>query len=714
MKSVHPRPLHLAARSLVFAAFALVLLVSLGGVGWAQPPDNETPPPDDVREAMLAAARPKPLGPVTVEELAVIPLPTTVTLNRGSFNVVDGQRLQLPTNASRAVWLAAQAIVDDAQAWQGVAMKLDIASIHPIREPYIRMMLVPEEGRLKFNLPAEGYRMMILPEAIGIEGNSEAGLVNGLHTLRQMIRHHGTQLRCMTIEDAPSMARRIYHLDVSRGKVPTVAGLKQVIDHLWLFRMNELQLYVEHSFDFRFDPAIGEGLEPLTPAEIFEIHHYCAERGIAFVPSIQSFGHMGRILSMPAYRALAEIEATKEWKDLSWAERIRGLTIDVRNPKSRGLVEQMWDNYLPLFTSGEVNAGADETYDLGKGKNLAAAVDEKAVGQLYLEHIVFLNELAHNYGKRLAIWGDAFRNHPELFAQLPQNVVILNWGYGGEGNFVPVAKGAREAGLPLVECAGTTTWNRFLPSLTNADKNIRNHAAVAREFGAEGLMVTDWGDDGHINTYSLGYHGLALTAEAAWSGEAARSSDDFDAVWGLAVLGDPSGKLIKQLRELILPAERQSAWRTFYRVTFTGQEPGAPVADWEKKVRDAFTSEQFVEMRDGAIATESAFEAACTRPSLDPLVVAEWRQAVRLHGWYAEKVLLTRAIVEAGEAGVPAELRPRLAAFAQAMRTESAELERLWLARAKRSGLDEVLMVFETVAAEAETLAVGSPSPTAE
>ena len=57
-------------------------------------------------------------------------------------------------------------------------------------------------------------------------------------------------------------------LDVSRGKVPTMKSIWELIDLLAKLGYNELQLYVEHTFAFAEHPIVWKEASPLTGDEI--------------------------------------------------------------------------------------------------------------------------------------------------------------------------------------------------------------------------------------------------------------------------------------------------------------------------------------------------------------------------------------------------------------------------------------------------------------
>jgi hypothetical protein len=77
-------------------------------------------------------------------------------------------------------------------------------------------------------------------------------------------------------------------------------------------------------------------------------------------------------------------------------------------------------------------------------------------------------------------------------------------------------------------CPGTSSWNSLAGRTHNA---ILNLAAAAREgsaAGAAGMLVTDWGDNGHLQPLPVSYLGLLLGAGFAWNVGVARQPMDLD------------------------------------------------------------------------------------------------------------------------------------------------------------------------------------------
>ena len=137
------------------------------------------------------------------------------------------------------------------------------------------------------------------------------------------------------------------------AKSREVATLKALVDTLSLLKLNMLQLQVEHTFQWRRHPRIGANCGSLSCEDIMELDAHCRLRGVELVPMLQSFGHMRNVLMLEEYRHLAENPA------IQWS-------LSPTDPASLRFMEELYDEFLPAFSSGLVNIGCDETFDLGR------------------------------------------------------------------------------------------------------------------------------------------------------------------------------------------------------------------------------------------------------------------------------------------------------------------------------------------------------------
>jgi hypothetical protein len=365
-------------------------------------------------------------------------------------------------------------------------------------------------------IPAEGYRLTVAPGSVVIEARDAAGAFYANATLRQLIRLHAStgRIPALLIEDGPDFRERGVMLDVSRDKVPTMETLYRLIDELASVKINRLQLYVEHTFAYRAHPAVWADASPLTGAEIEALDAYCRERFIELVPNQNSFGHMERWLTHPAYASLAELaQPTGDYMSLC--------PID---PGSIELLAGLYDELLPHFTSRSFNVGCDETIDLGKGRS-REEVERRGRGAVYLEFVQKIHALVGERGHRMQMWGDIVLEHPELIVELPKDVLALEWGYEAGHPFDDEGAKLAAAGVEYQVCPGTSAWLSLAGRTENALGNIEAAAAAALKHGASGVLITDWGDFGHWQPLPVSYLPLAYGAAVAWCHETNRAID---------------------------------------------------------------------------------------------------------------------------------------------------------------------------------------------
>jgi hypothetical protein len=391
----------------------------------------------------------------------------------------------------------------------------------------------------------QSYTLTVDQNAIVVTGNSSTGLYYGIQTLRQLIRNYGADIPCLRIEDCPSLEYRGFYHDITRGKVPTLETMKELADRLSFYKMNQLQLYIEHSFAFRKHSEIWIDSDPLTAEEILILDEYCRRRSVELVPSLSSFGHLYHALISKSFRHLNEYDKIPD-RPFTWTDRMAHYTLDASAPESLEFVKEMTDEFIPLFTSDKFNICCDETFDLGRGKNrtLSAEIGE---GKLYLYFVKGLIEHLKSHKKKVMMWGDMLLSYPEIIGEIPKSVVILNWNYAadaGEDGFRKIS----EAGLKQYVCPGVQGWNKLLNDISTATDNIGRLAGYAKTYGAIGMLNTDWGDFGHINTLAGSIPGAIYSAGLSWNLD--RPGQPTDEEISAMEYGDRSGKIVGLIREL--------------------------------------------------------------------------------------------------------------------------------------------------------------------
>ncbi|MGI8937849.1 MAG: glycoside hydrolase family 20 zincin-like fold domain-containing protein [Iamia sp.] len=265
-------------------------------------------------------------------------------------------------------------------------------------------------------LPEQGFRLSSSSEdGVRLEHRDPAGLRYGRQLLQQVIAQCADgRLPGVTIEDSPDIPVRALMLDISRDRVPTLKTLERLVRLCSLARINQLQLYIEHTFAHPAHREVWQYSSPMTPAHLTWLDRHCAEHGIELVANQNTFGHMGRWLSHDAYRDRAECPD-------GW-EPVPGMHLppEVLAPTednaafALGLV----DDVLGCVRSTRVNIGCDEPFELGHGAS-RELVAERGVGRVYIDHVRRLVDPLLDHGYEVQVWADVLTRHPDLATSPP-------------------------------------------------------------------------------------------------------------------------------------------------------------------------------------------------------------------------------------------------------------------------------------------------------
>ncbi|BDR54774.1 hypothetical protein KIMH_08850 [Bombiscardovia apis] len=398
------------------------------------------------------------------------------------------------------------------------------------------------------SLAAQEYRIVIderQPSPVNLIGGDMEGLRYAVQTLRQIFKQSAPLLPQLRIEDKPVFAVRSYSLDVTRGRVPTMAWLKAWANKLAYYKYNQLQLYIEHTFAFDGMSESWRGTSPLQPQDIIEFDTYCAQLGIELVPSLSTFGHHYMTLRTQTYRRLGEFPQDAE-RPYSFIERQEHHTLNVADQDAFAFSCAIIDAYAPLFRTKKFNIGGDETFDLGKGQSKVLA-EQVGVEKLYADYVVKLCQHVEEQGREPMFWGDIAVSTPKVLDRLPKDNPLLNWLYSPEVDDEKV-KMVADMGLPQYVCSAVQAWNGLLPKVHDAWSNIYRLNQYGLQYGAVGAMITDWGDYGHINDPVMSIPGMVYGAQYSWNPQGP-GFDQMNRLMDELEYGDRQGKYVEALVE---------------------------------------------------------------------------------------------------------------------------------------------------------------------
>jgi hypothetical protein len=481
---------------------------------------------------------------------------------------------------------------------------------------------------------------------------------------------------CLFVEDWPDFPARGVMLDISRDRVPTMATLFGLVDRLAGWKINQLQLYTEHTFAYQAHPEVWREASPMTPEEIFELDAYCRERFIELVPNQNSFGHMERWLKHPRYAPLAE---TQEAFKVPWGMQQGPFSLAPADPGSIALVSSLYDELLPHFSSRMVNVGCDETFDVGQGRSRELC-ETQGPGRVYLDYLLKVLADVQRRGKLPQFWGDILINHPELIAELPQEVIAMEWGYEADHPFDEHGKQFESAGIPFYVCPGTSSWTSLAGRTDNALNNLRNAAENGLKHGAIGYLNTDWGDNGHWQVPPVSWLGFGAGAAFAWCCQSNLALPVAETI-GYFAFDDASGSMGR------LAFELGNVYRT------AGFEPPNSSllyhliqAEPEQVSQAPFVTE--TGLLNALKAVDTAMEALKSEKMIRPdaaLIRREYENTALLMCYACRRGL---GLLAGSDPDRDPALHADLAAFLDEYRT-------LWLARSRPGGLKDSTRRFE-------------------
>lgn len=328
-------------------------------------------------------------------------------------------------------------------------------------------------------LAKEEYIISVTPEKIAITASTDEGIFRAKSTLKQIIAQSGDSVQCVQIHDYPDLEIRGFMMTLNY-RSPRQEELYRLADNLAQMKINHLQLHLcPLNFTFEQFPSLKQTDNPITPDDYRDFDTYCRERFIELTPVVESFGHFEKYLCAP------------EFEDLSDAPGSHILNpLDPRSPK---MVGKVYDEISPLFGGGYINAGCDETDDLGKGESKSREACER-YGQhrVFVDFINKLNNEIKARGKKMMYWADVLlKADADVVADAPDDALALHWGYFRDQVTDESCALLQSLGKKFCICPTTWTFSTLTGRSEDMILNIDRCASRARKYGALGIFNTD-------------------------------------------------------------------------------------------------------------------------------------------------------------------------------------------------------------------------------
>lgn len=370
----------------------------------------------------------------------------------------------------------------------------------------------------------EEYHLIIQEDCVQIISKTEKAAFYGLVTLKQLQSEQ--IIETQEIKDKPDLEVRGLMLDISRAKVLNVSSIKKIIDLVAELKYNHLELYVEgFSYEYKNIKEALADKNYLTQEEYLEVEKYAIEKYIDFVPNQNGFGHMSDWLALDKFKELAECPDGFE----IWGSKRPPSTLDPTNPKSFELVKQMYEEMIPFTKSKYFNMNFDEPYELGHGKSKQECL-KTSTEDVYIEYLEKLANVVRKYNKTPLIWGDVLVKHPDKISKLSKDIVFIDWGYNKAYDFVNHAKMLEELKVKYLLAPGTSTWSSITGRFIDMKETIENSTYASKKYHGLGILLTDWGDMGHLQYLPSSYLGFIYGAMLSWSSGTIEDAEKYLAI----------------------------------------------------------------------------------------------------------------------------------------------------------------------------------------
>ncbi|MFF9912108.1 glycoside hydrolase family 20 protein [Streptomyces sp. NPDC013457] len=385
-----------AGPTLLAAAVALVTVTSCSD-GASSGPTSGAGTPSQVTSAPASTPPPSPT-PTRTYPLSSAPL--TVPAVR-AHEAARGPGWRPTPQAGVVVAAGSEGLADEGRLLAG-ELKIAYRGAVPARAGDVELALGGKGA-------PESYTLTTRDGRVRITGPDQAGVFYGTRTLKQSVNGSGAMPEG-TVTDAPAKPQRGLNLDIAR-KFFTAEWIEARLREMADLKLNQFGLHFSDDQGFRIEsdthPEIVSA-QHLTKAEVRRILALAQTLHITVVPEIDSPGHLGAVLRAHPDLQLRNVQGVP-----------RQGAIDISNPASARLVDELLREYAGLFPGGWFHVGADEYQALtvpspaASYPQLATAARQKYGPQAGVQDLAegWLNDRAavvRSEDKTAKAWNDGF------------------------------------------------------------------------------------------------------------------------------------------------------------------------------------------------------------------------------------------------------------------------------------------------------------------
>jgi hypothetical protein len=372
-----------------------------------------------------------------------------------------------------------------------------------------RIVLRVVPGKIEAAPPStsnEAYVLKITPQRIEITGNGNPGLLHGVQSLLQLLRHKSSGAWCLPeaeIEDWPALSLRFIHWDTKHHQ-DRPETLRRFIDWASFFKVNAIGFEIEDKYEFPRHPVVGAP-GAFTKAEMQGLTQYALERHIQLVPQIQAPAHMAYVLKH------------EEFKDL----RADGSNYQacMCNEKALSLIQDLYQDMIDATPGAEYfHVSTDEVYYAGICSKCQEKrpYNEKNRSLTWVEYVNRMHKWLADRGRKMLCWVEypLLDEHLELLPRgLINGVADISRSDGWN-------QGLRNAGVPSLIYSSQQGSELLFPNYFSSDflDNGRPVQGRLEEPGTLVPLLLSKAPNELIGTYAAAWDDSGLHSETFWLG----------------------------------------------------------------------------------------------------------------------------------------------------------------------------------------------------
>jgi len=477
---------------------------------------------------------------------SIIPKPASMELRKGVFSVIPGTSIYLEseTNDTRRIGEFLSTLLSKSTGGE--------FPVHPSADadrgghPIVLSLKAPGW------LGAEGYEMLVTPQAIRIDAAQASGLFYGAQTLRQLLpaeiegkapSTERIEVPCVYIQDKPRFSWRGLMLDCSRTFLST-DYLKRNLDRMALYKLNVLHLHLTDDQGWRLEIKRYPKLTTVgahytnrfgsrggfySQQDIRGLVRYARERNVTLVPEIELPGHSIEVLA--AYPELAcdvaqpkAFEVHPFWVDPSFSP-----PLCAGKDKVFEMFQDVFSEVMELFPSEFIHVGGDEVAknnwnQCPKCQARMQAEGMKDTEELQSYFMTRIGKYIASKGRRMIGWDEI------LGGGLAPGAAVMSWR-GIDGGVTAAKVGHDVVMVPNSHCYFDFAYSQTPTEQVYSFDPVPNGLSdlqAQRILGVQGALWTHMADTEKVFDYQLVPRIVAL-AEVAWSPQQTRQEADFDA-----------------------------------------------------------------------------------------------------------------------------------------------------------------------------------------